>query len=133
MLHYLIYRTVKYKDDGRDLVTPADFVTIHVTFPFISAWITYQIVYTALIVLCAMCPDTGQQDSLNDWSFCAEYYTPDTARFYYIMTVEPSKIAFLLIFTEMSIAITYYKDVIFSLATLVNFIGMLIVSQDQIT
>ena len=70
VLHYLIYRTVKYKDDGRDLVTPLDFVTIHVTFPFISAWVSYQIVYTASIALCALCPDAGQFDSGTDFSFC---------------------------------------------------------------
>lgn len=34
----------------------------------------------------------------------------------------------MLIFVEMSLYLTYYKDVVFSLLTLVNFVGMLIVS-----
>lgn len=123
---------MKYKDDGRDLVTVADFVALHVTFPFINAWVTYQIVYVASIALCAMCPDQGMPNSPNDWYFCQRYVTPDAARFYYILCVEPSKAAFLLIFIEMSIYITYYKDVMFSLLTLVNFVGMLIVSQEQL-
>jgi hypothetical protein len=46
------------------------------------------------------------------------------------MTVEPSKVAFLLIFVEMSIYLTYYKDAMFAIATLTNFVGMLIVSKD---
>jgi len=50
-----------------------------------------------------------------------------------MMTVEPSKVAFMLIFVEMSIYITYYKDVMFSLVTLANFVGMLIVSREQET
>ena len=127
-LHFLIYRTVKYKDDGRDVVTLIDFISIHITFPYISAWVTYQIVYTASITLCAMCPDEGSPNSQNDWAFCATYWTPDLDLFYYNLTVEPSKVAFMLIFIEMSIYLTYYKDVIFSLVTLINYAGMFIVS-----
>ena len=40
-LHYFLYLKVKYKDDGRELVTISDFVTIQVCFPAINAWITY--------------------------------------------------------------------------------------------
>jgi len=133
VLHALIYRRVKYKDDGRDLVTVADFVALHVTFPFINAWVSYQIVYVSSIALCAMCPDKGAKGSKDDWSFCKKYVTADTARFYYILCVQPSKAAFALIFVEMSLYLTYYKDVIFSLLTLVNFVGMLIVSYEQLS
>jgi hypothetical protein len=38
---YLIYNQVKYKDDGRDVVTVFDFISIHVTFSVINAWMTY--------------------------------------------------------------------------------------------
>ena len=41
VLHFLIYKTTKYKDDGRDLVNMIDFVCIHCTFPAINAWVTY--------------------------------------------------------------------------------------------
>jgi hypothetical protein len=87
VLHALIYRRVKYKDDGRDLVTVADFVALHVTFPFINAWVSYQLVYVSMIALCAMCPDRGAEGSLDDWKFCKKYLTPDASRFYYILCV----------------------------------------------
>jgi hypothetical protein len=128
VLHYLIYSTVKYKDDGRDVVTMIDFLSIHVTFPYISAWVTYQIVYTASIALCALCPDEGSSISPNDMAFCAKFQTTDVKRFYYYLTVETSKVAFVLIFVEMSIYLTYYKDIVFSFTTLVNYTGMFIVS-----
>ena len=41
VVHYLIYKRIKYKDDGRELVSFADFFTIQLTFPFINSWITY--------------------------------------------------------------------------------------------
>lgn len=78
MLHYLIYRAVKYKDDGRDVVTVADFISIHITFPFIHAWVSYQIVYVFMIALCAMCPDRGEEGSPNDWYFCFDVQTHDS-------------------------------------------------------
>ena len=38
--------------------------------------------------------------------------------------VFPSKIAFCAIFIEMAVFIAYYKDVVFSFITLINFCGM---------
>ena len=38
--------------------------------------------------------------------------------------VFPSKIAFCVIFIEMAVFIAYYKDIIFSTITLINFCGM---------
>ena len=38
---YLVYEPLKYKDDGRDVISIADFITIHVTFPAINAWVSY--------------------------------------------------------------------------------------------
>ena len=46
--------------------------------------------------------------------------------------VTPSKVAFILIFVEMAIFITYYKDVIFAITTLTNFIGMYYTSQRKL-
>jgi len=39
-----------------------------------------------------------------------------------------AKVGFIIIFIEMSINLTYYKDIIFAMATLVNFVGMLLMS-----
>ena len=44
--------------------------------------------------------------------------------YYYAMMVFPSKIAFCAIFIEMAVFIAYYKDVVFSFITLLNFCGM---------
>lgn len=41
VVQYQIYKPLKYKDDGRDVVSVIDFITIHVTFPAINAWISY--------------------------------------------------------------------------------------------
>jgi len=46
--------------------------------------------------------------------------------------VTPSKVAFCLIFLEMSIFITYYKDVMFALTTMVNFFGMYYTSYEKL-
>jgi hypothetical protein len=40
-VHYLLYSRVKYRDDGREKVSFMEFVTIHVTFPLMSAWFSY--------------------------------------------------------------------------------------------
>ena len=53
---YMLYLPVKYKDDGRDIVSFIDFVTIHVTFPFINAWISYQLYYTMALTVTVVCP-----------------------------------------------------------------------------
>ena len=128
----MIYRTVKYKDDGRDLVTGWDFVTIHVTFPFINAWVSYQIVYVATVAFCALCPDAGSANSVSDWYFCENYQTSDSTLFYYFLTAQISKVLFFLIFVEMSIYITYYKDVMYALVTLVDYVGMFVVCRMQL-
>ena len=132
-MHCLIYRTVKYKDDGRDLVTGWDFVTIHVTFPFINAWVSYQIVYVAIVAFCALCPDAGSSVSEHDWYFCKNYVvTNNEELFYYFLTAQISKALFFLIFVEMSIYLTYYKDIMFALVTLIDYVGMYVICRSTI-
>lgn len=41
----MLYRKLKYKDDGREQVPLLDFITIHVTFPVLNAWASYQVLY----------------------------------------------------------------------------------------
>jgi len=45
--------------------------------------------------------------------------------------VEPSIVFFIIIFVEMSIYITYFKDVVYATVTLMNFSGMLWVSTNH--
>jgi len=113
-IFFLCYIRIKYKDDGRDYVTFAEFVTIHMLFSYLNAWITYQTLYTFLW-------------NLNDWT---EYHNKGANEFidtrYYLKdSTIPAKIGFVVIFIEMSINLTYFKDVVFSLCTLINYIGML--------
>ena len=41
----IIYLRIKYKDDGRELVSWLEFVTIHMTFPLLNAWMSYVVCY----------------------------------------------------------------------------------------
>jgi hypothetical protein len=43
--HFLIYKEIKYKDDGRDHVSFMDFICIHITFPAIDAWASYLLIF----------------------------------------------------------------------------------------
>ena len=51
-----IYLKIKYKDDGRELVSWLEFVTIHMTFPALNAWITYLLLYQFSIAMILQCP-----------------------------------------------------------------------------
>ena len=55
VVQYMIYEPVKYKDDGRDVVTVADFITIHVTFPVMNAWVTYQMYFSMIATITTIC------------------------------------------------------------------------------
>ena len=63
VVQYLIYEPVKYKDDGRDVVTIADFITIHVTFPVVNAWVTYQMYFGMMVTLTTICSTRGLYQS----------------------------------------------------------------------
>jgi hypothetical protein len=43
--NYLVYNSIKYKDDGRDAVSFADYVAIHFTFPALNAFTTYLMIF----------------------------------------------------------------------------------------
>ncbi len=62
LVQLFLYRRVKYKDDGRELVSMVEFITIHVTFPILNAWISYMLAYQIMITLAQSCPWTGVPD-----------------------------------------------------------------------
>ena len=124
VLHFLIYKTTKYKDDGRDLVNMIDFISIHCTFPAMNAWISYQTLYVLFMTMAAICPNEYTDKEGDLLKICDSYKSLDKDLYYYVLMVSPSKIAFIVIFVEMAVFIAYYKDVVFSLITLVNFCGM---------
>ena len=68
-----IYKRIKYKDDGRDIVNFKDFVTIHVTFPLMNAWFTYQFVYVSFIAFASICPPPAESTD-NISQFCELFY-----------------------------------------------------------
>lgn len=45
IVHIFGYNKIKYKDDGRDYVRPIEFISIHMTFSILHAWITYLAVF----------------------------------------------------------------------------------------
>ena len=69
--HYFIYSPLKYKDDGRDVVSFIDFITIHATFPAINAWISYQMYYYLAITATTVC-DTSYFDDIRT-AYCDGY------------------------------------------------------------
>ena len=129
VMQYLIYEPLKYKDDGRDVVSVADFFTIHVTFPAINAWITYQMYYCVMVTVATLC-DT-KLFSLYDSSFCIEYQGAGYDKrlvYWYTQMVPLSVIVFALLFVEASVNLTYYRDCVFSSTVFCIYLGMLWVS-----
>ena len=43
--HFLGYKVIKYKDDGRDYVSIREFICIHMTFSILHAWLTYFLIF----------------------------------------------------------------------------------------
>lgn len=138
--HYLIYRRIKYKDDGRELVNFADFVTIQMTFPAINCWITYQLLYSVFRAMAELCPiDNNIPAEGMLRNFCPDYWPTD-------MVVDPAQKQIMMynwlvpwsiastfiIFTEVSMYVAYYKDVVFGFVSLVNYAGMLMMTWQQI-
>ena len=73
--HYYIYSPLKYKDDGRDVVSFIDFITIHGTFPSINAWISYNLYYYLTITVTTIC-DTDYFDNVTS-DYCQDYKASD--------------------------------------------------------
>jgi len=123
VVHYLIYQPLKYKDDGRDVVSLADFITIHATFPAINAWVSYQLYFSVLATAATICDTFENLDQV-----CMDYSSrgSDEKRlFFYGIFIVPSIVVFILLFVESSINLTYYKDCIFAFTTFCLLCGML--------
>ena len=43
--YFAIYSRVKYLDDGHDFVSRLEFICLHMTFSFCSAWLSYILVF----------------------------------------------------------------------------------------
>lgn len=136
-IHYLIYRPLKYKDDGRDIVSFLDFITIHMTFPAINAWISYQFYFTLCVTFTTLCSTTFfTTDQRVNTDYCNNYLklkdgSEEKYTYFYGDLMIPSEVAFILLFIEASINITYYKDCVFGICVFMTFVGMLWVQEIQ--
>lgn len=122
VIYLFIYRPIKYKDDGRELVSWFEFLTIHVTFPVLNAWVTYQLVYNVFIILATTCPFPVQE---NTFFWCTSQDTDDATVYYYDLFLVPSQLTYMIIIIEATINLAYYKDVVFGFMVLIEFSGML--------
>jgi hypothetical protein len=106
-VHIFAYRKIKYKDDGRDYVSALEFLSIHMTFSILHSWVTYFTIFNFF-------QSIDQIIRLNSDSDIIQYVSVDVL----------AEICFFIILVEMCIYLAYYKDIIFSLATLINFVGI---------
>jgi hypothetical protein len=108
-VHYFGYKRIKYLDDGRDYVSIKEFFSVHCTFSVINSWTTYFLCYNLFVYLKEVF--VGDQFKLLD-----DYM---------------SIVAMILMVFESTIYLAYYKDAIFSLITLMNYIGMYLFNFDH--
>lgn len=102
-MHYFGYLKVKYLDDGRDYVSIKEFFSVHVTFSVLNSWMTYFFCYILFVFLekAIWGPDK-----------------PSIGQEYMAITV------MVIMMFETTVYLAYYKDVIFAIITLFNYIGM---------
>lgn len=122
-VHIFVYTKIKYKDDGRDYVRLIEFLAIHVTFSILHSCLSYYVVYSLMYNL--------------ELLFCSNTIDPESYAAQTVIDVNGCSIigisyitwnifAMIVLAIEMCIYLAYYKDVIFSMITLANYIGMLL-------
>lgn len=118
------YHRVKYKDDGREIVSFMEFLTIHCTFPIINAWMSYNLAFEFIAVLSQYCPYTPLADA-PDWRFCGSHPEAKSEQaYYYSLFLNPAKVCYLILVCENLINLAYYKDIIFGLVVILEFAGI---------
>lgn len=95
-----VYLKIKYRDDGRELVTWLEFATIHCTFPFLNAWISYYLAYQISICIFTILKTKGALLQKLGISL------------YFVLTL------------ENLVYLAYFKDVMFCSAVVAEFCGM---------
>jgi len=113
---------VKYRDDGRELVTWLEYLTIHTTFPFLNAWASYYLTYTISVLMITMCPYS--RPDLKDKIWCNGDYSLPEKQYEFSIFTWTAYFAYALLTCENMIYLAYYKDVAFSFAVVGEFCGM---------
>lgn len=108
-VHYFGYRRIKYLDDGRDYVSSKEFLAIHVTFSVLNSWMTYFVIFNFF-------------QFVKNWNG--------------IIVIDEELeyagiIAMVIMMFETTVYLAYYKDVVFAMVTLLNYIGMYIHNYDD--
>lgn len=109
-VHYFGYKRIKYLDDGRDYVSIKEFFSVHCTFSVINSWTTYFLCYNLFVYLQEKVFKRYQDTPFDDYL---------------------SIVVMILMVFESTIYLAYYKDAIFSLITLMNYIGMYLFNFDR--
>jgi hypothetical protein len=110
-VHFFGYKRVKYLDDGRDYVSFKEFLSIHVTFSVLNSWMTYFVIFNFF-------------QFIKIWEDI-NYVNKQLEVF--------GIIAMVVMMFETVVYLAYYKDVIFALITLLNYIGMYIHNFEDIS
>ena len=102
-VHCFGYRKIKYLDDGRDYVSVKEFFSVHVTFSVLNSWVTYFAIFNLFVYL------------------KIQFFNKHEIN---ITEATMTTIAMVLMMFETTIHLAYYKDIIFAIITLLNYIGM---------
>lgn len=55
LVNAFIYLRLKYRDEGFEMVQWNEFITVHVTFPVLNAWLSYTLVYILFLNIVSLC------------------------------------------------------------------------------
>jgi hypothetical protein len=109
IVHFYGYSNLKYKDDGRDYVSPSEFISIHMTFSILHSWLSYFLLLNFFQSFTYL--DKTSKD----------IYDKITS---YVNLTNLAKILLSLMAAETCIFLAEYKDVIFALVTQFCLLGM---------
>ena len=95
-----------------------EFISIHVTFSVMHSWMTYFVIYTFFraVIQNNNDPDSWFHRFMHEFGNSKELLSVDIELWGVIVMV--------IMLVEMSIYLAYYKDIIFSIITLTNYVGM---------
>lgn len=123
---------VKYKDDGREIVSWYEYVTIHTTFPFINAWMTYTLFYQFTLVVLLECPYDNRFD--EDVHLVCHNGNPNAqskGEYQYNLLINYAKSFYLFILIESIYGLAYFKDIAFCFFVGVEYCGMFFFSKEN--
>lgn len=98
--HFMVYRKVKYHDEGNAFVSRSEFFAIHITFSMIEAWISYLLMWSAFVSVVQYIEHEKESGHVTENGKIIQAF---------------GITAHVLILVELIYNLTYYKDVIFAI------------------